>query len=764
MASCRPIREAHDALIVKGSSPQQYKILKDYKGTYIEKDVQKEEKMLYPIFRPFEPVRPSSRRKLNIDPELHFDPYNDSLMDYPSIIGNKLKKSWKQYNRLISLHIPSCPNNCWHCYVPKELYENAVGRSEDIAAEDIVDRFLEQRNSDANQGKYSNVLRITGGEPFLLPELIRDCLRHIKAEKKDNEIFLWTETNLLPFIGENGKAFMDEEKNMDILSELRSYNNFAVHPCFHGLSEEEFSAITKNGCGISLSQQLGAVERLLKAGIDIYPSFGSNVCDPSNAENLFKGLRDLHPQLPLKVALIEYNLGYESVPKRLKGEERKVNIYSRFINLRIWNQLLLSECGIGYAILPRHLVSLERCGVAETMARKDLRTVDQVKGVGKEVIFLFKSSFRDHYHREILDMLALPNGHIYDAEYEKRWIPDDLLFHMRQFPQSYKGKQVIWAYVDMERRTSLPIRSAYIEELCPSEDIVKIKVKLDKYICWKRTIRAADETTRLFSRYFGENTIPPGGKFILPGEDTIFEEIELSGGMCDSEESKSPSQNIHHLLPYKKMKKSLFYWITTHGLEQMNEGKADRATVCEVRGGKSFKINVGYFLPNYEEFDEHNSEERTIYCQSTSANIKPVGEAKIVLTKYGSEEIEFTTNKTVAKEIVTLTFWSKHNEFYAAKPTLKVRLLPPSKVKAGLFSLLGSLLFVLATGGLAIAGQTYDKKSSIWTTFWESIGIFFAGVKAGNIVLNALFFLVLAGIFFLLFILFPRGLPFKKGD
>ena len=335
---------------------------------------------------------------------------------------------------------------------------------------------------------------------------------------------------------------------------------------------------------------------------------------------------------------------------------------------------------------------------------------------------------------------------------------------MCQFPESYKEKQVTWSYVDMDARTSLPIRSASIEEICSSDDVVKIKFKVDKYICWKKTVKAADETTLLFKKYFGENTTPPGGKFILPGEDTLFLQLEMNESKCDSADSESPSQDIHHLLRNKKMKKSLFYWITTHGLRQKNEGETDRTTIYEIRGGQTFKIRVGYFLPNYEEFDEHNPEERTIYFESASSNVKPVGEKKIVLTKYGSEEIEFTTSKTIARQLVTLTFWSKHNEFFAAKPTLKIRLLPPGKLKEGLFSLLGSLLFVLATGGLAITAQTYNKKVSIWTTFWDSISKFFAGVKAGHFVLNILFFLTLTGIFFVLFILFPHGPPFKKGD
>jgi hypothetical protein len=88
-----------------------YKILKDYRGTYIEKIILAEESMISPIFRVFEPAKPSRDRKLNIDPTHNFDPYNDSLMDYASIIGHKLNKPWKLFNRLISVHIQFMTND-----------------------------------------------------------------------------------------------------------------------------------------------------------------------------------------------------------------------------------------------------------------------------------------------------------------------------------------------------------------------------------------------------------------------------------------------------------------------------------------------------------------------------------------------------------------------------------------------------------------------------------------------------------------------------
>lgn len=358
-------------------------------------------------------------------------------------------------------------------------------------------------------------------------------------------------------------------------------------------------------------------------------------------------------------------------------------------------------------------------------------------------------------------MLALPIGHIYDTEYERRWVPDDLYFHMRQFPETYKGKQVIWIYVDMDAKTSLPFRVAYIEEINPTEDILFIKFRLDNYKCLKNVDKLSEKTTALFRRYFGDKNIPPGGKFILPGEDSIFSEFELERDQCVPAEPELLRQYIVHLLSNKKMKKSLFYKITTDGLVQKKKDKKNPTTIYKIRGGKSFKIKLDYFLPNYEEFDEHNPEERTIYFQSSNRKIEPVGESKIVLSKYGYEELEFITDKVFVKKIVSLVFWSKHDEFHAAKPILQIHLLP-TKFKNAVSSMVRSILLLIMTGALALAAQTYSSEQSLWGAFWTSIKKFIVAVKAENILLNIIFLVFLCGIFFSLSYFYPRGTDFKK--
>jgi uncharacterized Fe-S cluster-containing radical SAM superfamily protein len=735
------IQEQHRRLVVAGSNPQKYRILKDFSRTYIEEQLKKEEKMISPIFRVFECVKPDKGRKLNIDLEHEFDPYSDSLMDYPSIIGHKLNKRWSLFNRLISVHIPLCPNNCWHCYVPKELYENAETRSDELTAKEIVYKFLEQRTADANIGKHSNILRITGGEPFLLPKLILECLLYLRERGLENEVFLWTETNLEPFITEidqdpltEGKerSFMDSDENKEILEQLSSFRNFAVHPCFHGLSENEFKMITGDKeYQVNLGQQVNGLRKLVNAGIDVYPTFGSNVCDPSNIVELFNGLKEVHAGLPLRVALVEYNFDYESVADRIKAEERAPDLFSKFANLRIWNNLLLINYGIGYAMVPRDFISISNGVVTAPLLPNPGGSDGDHK---QEIIYLFKSSSRPQYHREILDILAFPTGHVYAIEYDKEWVQEDLYFHMRYAAKVYEGRKAIWTYVNKDDRTLLPFREAIIEKVETSDRILIIKFRLGNYLCWPLKKDLAESSTKSFRTYFGSRNIPPGGKYVLLGEDTkyySFFEVEAPL-ITDS------SDVLQHITPHlvtsknKDMKQSLFYRLTTEKLTQKKKSRIDTSTIYEIRGGKPFNVTVNYYMPKDSDLIEKNQDVRTIDFQSSSPTINPFGESKVVFSKYGHKELEFLTEKVTKKKEVALTISSKYEEFRAAKIVMHIRILPP-KVRHGVISLLAAFIFLITTVGLSIGSQALSQGKGLRDALKNSFDNLFSGSVPGNL-------------------------------
>jgi uncharacterized Fe-S cluster-containing radical SAM superfamily protein len=331
------------------------------------------------LFRLFTPVKGIKGRKLNSYYGEQFNPYKDSLMDYPTIVRFKLGKvrlaNWEKYNRLVSVHASRCPLNCWHCYVDDCLkaecndcaasgycdrtQKDRLGIKQDwFTAKEIVDKFLRQREADKNRNHESNIIRITGGEPFLVPDLIIEVLRELETLGLSSEIFLWTETNLVPFISsENNEGIVKDSH----LEELSRYANFCIHPCFHGLNKQEFADITGQEIG-NYDDLLNAFKRIVNANIDVYPTFGSNMVSAASLGLFYKKITEINESLPLRFALVEYDLDYipirlrrSNVPNFAKEHEK---VYDRYSVIEQWDKLLKASTGYSYAEKPRHLISL----------------------------------------------------------------------------------------------------------------------------------------------------------------------------------------------------------------------------------------------------------------------------------------------------------------------------------------------------------------------------------------------------------------------
>lgn len=333
------------------------------------------------FFRIFTPAKSYKGRKLNPVYGDVFNPFKDTLMDYPTIVQYKLGKvgtlDWKNYNRLISLHISRCPLNYWYCYIEECLKSNCnictvekycdqnmkaqKGIKEDwFSAKKIVDGFVEQRKLDKENGLSSNILRITGGEPFLAAELLLEILDELKDRQLHEEVFLWTETNLIPLIvQDNDETIVSDE----LLNKLAAYHNFCVHPCFHGLNENNFEEVTGQMID-DFNLLLNAFKRLLDAGIDIYPTFGSNMSSPEDVERFYDRISGINELLPLRFCLIEYDLDYNPVKWRRKNipnfAKKHEKVYDRFQIIEKWDELLRKNTGYKYGDIPRHLVPIRR--------------------------------------------------------------------------------------------------------------------------------------------------------------------------------------------------------------------------------------------------------------------------------------------------------------------------------------------------------------------------------------------------------------------
>jgi len=402
---------------------KEYLIISDFGDSSIKS----EPGFIKKYFRIFTPVKSYKGRKLNSYYGQDFNPFKDTLMDYPTIVAYKLGKdkklNWENYNRLISLHISRCPLNCWHCYVNECLrtsckictvkkYCNKKKVDKGIkeawfTAKTIVDDFVTQRNLDRTNELSSNILRITGGEPFLVPELLLEILDELKSRKLNNEVFLWTETNLIPLIvQDNSEPIVSDE----LLKKLSAYHNFCVHPCFHGLSKKNFKEITQKNIG-SIDILIKAMMRLIKTGIDIYPTFGSNMSTSKDVECFYTKISKIDRFLPLRFCLIEYDLDYEPVDwrrKNINGFAKKYEkVYDRFQIIKKWDSLLQKNTGYKYSELPRH-------SKLENMVNEN------------KALLLFKWPSQVTYQERLLEVISLPVGARGEIYYNKKWLSDEI--------------------------------------------------------------------------------------------------------------------------------------------------------------------------------------------------------------------------------------------------------------------------------------------------------------------------------------------------
>ena len=569
-----------------------------------------------PFFRIFTPVKPEKNRKLNSVYGGDFNIFNDSLLDYPTIIRYKLgryEEDWRKFNRLIAIHIPECPLNCWHCYL-EECLKNSCqycGRipncdrtrretleikTDWFSAKKIVDSFLEQRDIDASHNLESNVLRITGGEPLLIPNFILEILKELKSRGLDKEIFVWTETNLIPLIAKIGDFYVISD---EILEELVNFSNFCIHPCFHGLNESEFQVIT----GASLKRYdllFDALRRLLKNGIDVYPTFGSNVSNKDSIELFYERISQIDSSLPLRFALIEYSFNYPAVIERMEYYSSlgisKPGTYDKNQSIEVWNRLLNKHFKKNYTDLPRHLIPYSN---------------------DNDLIHLFKWPSKIEFQQKLMEIISLPVGSRCEVQYDEIWVNDYFEIKYSDLSKLKDKEAIFWILCckqDQSDGESLttnfvftnPLRKILIKNVSKKDGRYYFEIIVLDYF-QSRAKKTLAELTSFTKIPFKEATIPyPGLKkgFIFLGKNIDLSDNPFSNDINLSETykilSEIPALNSVNVkisdYPLVKIDTiqitSPTYWEKTRAKIFAQFNKSGH---LEMTSGKKYNINFTFF-------------------------------------------------------------------------------------------------------------------------------------------------------------------------
>lgn len=233
-----------------------------------------------------------------------------------------------------------CNLKCWYCYVDDKAKSTNPKYGKFFSAEEYLTQFLIE--SRKNQNLISpelklNVLRISGGEVFIVPEIISWIIEAVEKFKLENSIYLWVDCNLT--VVDFYFKFLTEEQR----KKIKSFRNIGFCVCYKGFTPSNYH---ENTCGAMpefFDKQFPAHRRLIMEGLDVY-SYLYPVT--SSADNLEKDLSGFIDRLqkeveffaPLRMATPVIKV-YGPTKERL-DEEKTLALKNQFTAMEIWKKIL----------------------------------------------------------------------------------------------------------------------------------------------------------------------------------------------------------------------------------------------------------------------------------------------------------------------------------------------------------------------------------------------------------------------------------------
>lgn len=207
----------------------------------------------------------------------------------------RLKRLLKEFTKVFTFQVASCNYMCNYCYVPRELNSGSKKYGRFFSAEEIVDEFLKIREKSEMP---MNTIRISGGEPLIIPEIVIDVYNEMV--KKSPDSYLWIDTNL--------STLEIVKKYKTNLKKVFESKNVGIVGCFKGIAEEDFSLIT--GAERRFYQeQFETAKLLIDLEADFYAYLPAYVYDEKmteeKLEKFLKRLQGVNKNLPLRLEMLK---------------------------------------------------------------------------------------------------------------------------------------------------------------------------------------------------------------------------------------------------------------------------------------------------------------------------------------------------------------------------------------------------------------------------------------------------------------------------
>jgi len=599
------------------------------------------------------------------------DIFHDWLMDFASISANQLGRSdWRNFRRMLLIHVPTCPLFCWYCFNdawpcapptdPTKTTRTAVATSGTTPPSEIIAAFKCYREGFAkSESNQVNVLRVSGGEPFMYPEHIAELATEFeKAFQGVSEPpFLWVDTNLVPL----AKSTDQHRAAIDALKLLGA--RAAIHACLHGADDASFVRNTGNK-NIEFSQLLSALGMLIDAELHVYPRINPVGLQPKEVGIIFHELRKIREDLPARTYLGPVELCYESSSDRISLYEGRESISGKLAKkpshthgeaalqpanaaVYTWNQLMETTYGVGYAVLPRQYSS-----VVKPLSSPDAQSPSADQKKWMPLLLTAKGWEKLAYNLKLLELLALPEGANIDVEYENRWVEPTFAAHAFASPTFYHNKPVL--FVAAQKRwplpTIIPLRWGTIKSLTIAK--IDARYSINAKVCinhfavdLSESLQSPrDESMSLaVSRYVGTSNLPfqgAGGYFCqfvgLPLESDDRDKkqpFHFKSVVLDIIDSKYPAAHGDIYYTISEISRGLAADGNKRNPVDFAEGQ------LQVFEGDEIAIAIESCNPKLGETGYPDGSETEITIGSTDPENIVVAPETIRLSKYGQEDV-----------------------------------------------------------------------------------------------------------------------------
>lgn len=276
------------------------------------------------------------------------------------IAAKKLRIGAAACNNVFTTQINGCNLDCWYCYADRRNLDANIEYGNYFSAEEILLHFLAASKISENSEKPDdklNILRLSGGEVFLVPEIIYHVIKTINEIGLKNKIYLWVDCNLA-----TGDFFWKYLKKSQ-LEKIKNFKNLGICVCYKGFDEKSFEENT-GASGEFFGEQFKMHRHLLEEGFDVYSyiypvsvfpinSYGDIPYKISEFVKRFQKEVSYYGALRMAMPLINV---YNANKNFISAEKEKVLAEQKTIQ-RIWNDILANHYPPHYFYSAAHCVS-----------------------------------------------------------------------------------------------------------------------------------------------------------------------------------------------------------------------------------------------------------------------------------------------------------------------------------------------------------------------------------------------------------------------